>query len=442
MTEATPHTRSFASRLMRGAGQTTFGFVAAQGLRFLSNLILARLLFPEAFGLMALVSVILIGAVMLSDAGIGQSIRQSPRGDDPVFLNTAWTMKVLRGALLWAVVALLAGPAARFFEAPELALMLPVAGATLLLAGFEPMKVEQAYRHLAVARVTVLELTAQVAGLAVMIGLALHTGSVWSLIAGMLATSLVKTTLFWLVLPGRRNGLGWEAAAVRELFHFGIWIFLSSACGFLMSQGDKAILGRFLSQAELGIYNIAFFLASAPMLLAGALTGALLLPAYRIAAEEGAGAQARVRRLRVAMTGAVMAMLAIMALAGPALVGALYDDRYQAAGHIVTWIALVQMWPLIGITYDQAALAAGKSRSFFWVIAFRAAAQTLCFIAGFMVADLPGALAGQATGAIIAHGAIIWLARRHAVWDMRHDLIAAGIAALLAFWLFDPSALG
>ena len=195
--------QTLTARLLRGAGVSALGFGGAQILRFGSNLVLARLLFPEAFGLMALVTVLLVGVVMMSDAGIGQSVRQSPRGDDPVFLDTAFTMQVLRGMVLWAVIALLALPAAHFYRAPELALMLPVAGSTLLLASLEPMRAELAYRHLAIARVTVIDLVAQAAGVVTMIALAWATGSVWSLVAGMIAASASRTALLWLLLPGR-----------------------------------------------------------------------------------------------------------------------------------------------------------------------------------------------------------------------------------------------
>jgi O-antigen/teichoic acid export membrane protein len=79
-------------------------------LRLGSNLILTRLLFPEAFGLMALVTVFLTGLKMFSDFGLNASIIRSARGDDPIFLQTAWTVQILRGVMLWLISVMLAGP--------------------------------------------------------------------------------------------------------------------------------------------------------------------------------------------------------------------------------------------------------------------------------------------------------------------------------------------
>ena len=85
---------------MRGSFLTVLNFGGHNILRLGSNLILTRILFPEAFGLMALVQVVLAGTEMFSDFGIRGSIVQSSRGDDPVFLNTAWTVQIGRGVLL------------------------------------------------------------------------------------------------------------------------------------------------------------------------------------------------------------------------------------------------------------------------------------------------------------------------------------------------------
>jgi O-antigen/teichoic acid export membrane protein len=242
----------------------------------------------------------------------------------------------------------------------------------------------------------------------------------------------------WWGLPGRPNRLGWDPAAGRELIRFGKWIFASTACGFAMSQGDKAILGAYLTLEGLGIYNIAFFLASFPVLLGGAVTGRILIPLYRDHPPAASAAdRARHRRMRATVSGGLIAMLAVLAALGPWIVQFLYDDRYLAAGTIVTAIALVQMIPVIGMTYDQAALAADDSRSYFAVMAVRAALQTAGFLIGARTGGLGGALLGQGIALVLSHLAIVWLARRHRAWDRTHDLIAgAAVAALIALVLW------
>src|SRR4051794_7528978 len=102
-------------------GWTTFGYGAVQAIRLVNNVVLARLLSPPIFGLMALVNTIRTGVELLSDLGISQNIISNPRGADPTFYNTAWTLQVLRGLLLATLCMLMAVPAARFFRQPELA---------------------------------------------------------------------------------------------------------------------------------------------------------------------------------------------------------------------------------------------------------------------------------------------------------------------------------
>lgn len=431
MTEAARS--SLFARVMRGSALTAGSYAITQALRLASNLILTRLLFPEAFGLMALVSVFLVGLAMFSDVGIGPAISRSPRGDDPAFLDTAWSLQVGRGLILWLATCALAWPAARFYEAPDLAALLPAAGLTLLIAGFNPTRIETANRHLLIGRLTALDLTAQSVGIVAMVVLALIWPSVWALVLGAMVGSVTKLALTHFLLPGPRNHLRWEPEAGRELIHFGKWIFLSTACGFLLSQGDKAILGAFLRLDELGVYNIGYFLASFPVLLAGAVTSRILIPIYRDQHPAAAPQNfARLRRLRFGLTGGILTLLAVMAFAGQPLVHVLYDARYAQAGIIVVMIACAQMPLVVGMTYDQSALAAGDARSYFWVMAARAAAQSGAFLAGAAYWGLGGALAGQALAYLAMHPLLVWLARRHRAWDALHDVVFFSLAAALA----------
>jgi len=217
------------ARVMRSTSWILLGYGGSQALRLGSNLILTRLLFPEAFGLMALVGLVTMGLMLFSDVGIAPSIAQSKRGDDPDFLNTAWSIQVMRGVILFTVACALALPLAAFYGAPELATYLPIAAVALLITGFNPTRIETAHRHLLMGRLTLLDLTAQVIGIAVMIVLAWWTQSVIALVIGGVVTPLAKLVLTWTFLPGAANRFRWEGAAVRELVTFGKWIFLSTA---------------------------------------------------------------------------------------------------------------------------------------------------------------------------------------------------------------------
>lgn len=432
------------ARVMRSSAWTAFGYGGSQAMRLASNLILTRLLFPEAFGMMALVSVFLVGLTMFSDVGVGPSILQHKRGDDPPFLNTAWTIQVIRGVILWIMTLALALPVAGFYGQPDLALLLPVAGISLLIHGFEPTRIETAARHLQLGRVTLLDLVAQAIGILSMVVMAWLLQSVWALVFGWIVSAIARLVLMTVYLPGPANHFRWEKDAARDLIHFGVWLFLSTACGFLVAQGDKAILGKYLTLEHLGLYNIGFFLASFPLLLGQTVTGRILIPLYRERppAASAANFQA-IRRMRFVMTASVLVLVAVMAFLGETIVDLLYDDRYSAAGAILVLIAVIQIPQVIVMTYDQSALAAGDSRNYFYLTLARATFLIIGMIAGAEVMGLIGALIGQGLAAIASYPVLVWLARRHGAWDGWHDLFFAviGVGMAVLALLVDKTAI-
>ncbi|MGR3635995.1 MAG: oligosaccharide flippase family protein [Shimia sp.] len=436
---------SLAARAFRSGGLTIIGYGGSQALRLASNLILTRLLFPEAFGVMSLVWVFLQGLSNLSDMGVTQSILQSKRGEDRAFLDTAWTIQVIRGLLLLVVTWALAAPAAAFYDAPELADILPVVGVTLLIMGLFPTKRDSANRNLVLGRITAIDLSAQVLGLVVGVAVAWITGSVWALVANAVTTVFMQLILYQIFLPGALNKPRWERPAARELIGFGKWIFLSTAAGFLLSQGDKIVLGKYLSLGALGVYNIGFFLASFPLLLGGMVTRRIMIPIYREKPpQESAANRANLHRLRMMLSAGLFGLLTGFAVLGVWLVGVLYDPRYALAGGIVVLLAVMQIPQIIALTYDHAALAAGDSRGFFVLASTRAALMIAGLILGASAFGLIGALVGQGVAMVLAYPAVIWLARRHSAWDMRHDavfwLLGLGLAGV-ALWL-NQAAIG
>ncbi|SFD71722.1 oligosaccharide flippase family protein [Roseivivax sediminis] len=436
---------SLTARAVRSSLLSVGGFGTAQMLRLLSNLVLTRLLFPEAFGLMALVSVFMTGLQMFSDVGVTPAIMQSRRGDDRDFLDTAWTIQVMRGAALTAVAVGLAWPMAWVYDEPMLAQLLPVAGLTLLISGFNPTRLDTAGRHLLIGRVTVIEVVSQVAGLIVAIALAWALQSVWALVISGLVSAAVKLVLLDRFLPGARNRFRWEGPAATELITFGKWIFLSTVCGFLSHQGDKLIIGRYLPLDLFGVYNIGYFLASFPMLLGTMAVAKVLIPIYREAPPTESRANfLKLRKMRASVTVSLLGLLAVAALLGVWAVDLLYDPRYAQAGAVVVILALAGIPQIVALTYDQAALAVGDSRRFFVLALAKAVITIASLVMGLELAGLLGALVAQGVAHLAVYPVVTWLARRSGAWDPLHDVLgyAAGVGIIaLALWLNGPEIL-
>ena len=430
---------SVVARAARSAGLTIVGFGTSQVLRLASNLILTRLLFPEAFGTMALISVFLMGLNQFSDVGVSPAIMQSKRGDDRDFLDTAWTIQVLRGVGLFAVACAISWPVSVFYELPELTLMLPVSALTLVLAGFLPTRMDSAQRHLRVGRLTLLDIGNQAIGIGAAVLLAWWWQSVWALVASGVLGAVSQLVLHQLFLPGAPNRFRWESRAARELIGFGKWIFLSTVAGFALTQADKLMIGKYLALDLFGVYNIGFFLASFPLLMGGMLVRRILIPIYREwPPRESAANFARLRRMRLMVSGALFGLVAVLALGGVWIVDLLYDPRYAMAGAVVVVIACMQVPQIIALTYDQAALAAGDSKRFFVLAASKAVAMVAALLIGLEWAGLFGALIGQGVAMVAVYPVVIWLSRSTGAWDRPHDagFALAGMGLIvLAFWL-------
>jgi O-antigen/teichoic acid export membrane protein len=137
---------------------------------------MARLLAPDMFGVMAIATMVMVGLAMFSDVGLRPSIIQSERGNDPVFLNTAWVIQILRGVLLWLIalcVVLLIFFANRIgmiakdtvYADPRLPYVIAILSFVVVIDGLRSTKLFEASRNLSLRPVTQIEIVARIAGL-------------------------------------------------------------------------------------------------------------------------------------------------------------------------------------------------------------------------------------------------------------------------------------
>lgn len=423
---------ALSRRLARGSTWAVGGLIGQQVLRLGSNLILTRLLFPEAFGLMALVNVVLMGMSLFSDVGLAPSVVRSRRGDDPVFLDTAWTVQIIRGCGLWIIVSVLAFPLARFYDEPMLRQMLPVAGLALLLEGFRSTSLLSLQRHIAVATQTAVTLGSQLIGIVVMITWAMLYPTVWALVGGGLVVA-TSTLILSHVIGNHRNRIRWNSRALKELVGFGKWIFVSTALTFLAGQIDRLLFAKLVPLGALGVYSIGLTLARIPEELAVRLAGIVVFPAFSRKLDSDSDLAPAFHRVRTPLLSLSGLLTVCLCASGVLLVDILYDNRYAEAGWILQLLAAGVWFVVLVQPAGAALLAMGLPEWLALALGAKLIAIGLLIPAGFWLWGFQGAVLGVAISQVLLYATISAGAYRHGVRSLGSDLIMTVFAAISVF---------
>jgi len=356
-------TGSLRKSLITGSAWTLASVAAAQGIRLGKSLVLSRLLFPEAYGVMSIVWSVLYILDMLSDVGLSSAIVRSARGDETGFLNTAWTMKVIRGSVLCTIAIALAYPISLFYNKPELAFLIPIAGLTTFIEGFVSTNIYSCQRRMAYARITILDLTSEIVGTCATIVWAVLSPSVLALLGGAVLVQISRLICSHLALPGIRNKFFWDGSAFRELTNYGKWVLFSSAIYLAYSQGDRILLGKFLTASLLGVYSIAVMLSEAVFGVINRLNDSVLFSALsKIAINEPHRLSQVLYKARLGTDAIMILPIGVLMVIGNHLVNFLYDPRYAAAGWMlqILCVRLMMVSMLVGGT--SCLFALGHSR--------------------------------------------------------------------------------
>lgn len=346
---------------IKGVSWTVVGYGSGQIIRLLGNLILTRLLYPELFGLMGLVQIFITGLNLFSDIGINPSIVRNKRGDEPVFLNTAWTLQVIRGFGLWMCCFLIAWPVAHFYGEPRLQWLIPIVGINSVVAGFNSTTLATLSRHMALGKLTILQIVLQICTISVMIVCAWINPSIWALVIGNFASSFLNMVISHLLIPGFRNKFVWNREVLNEIYSFGRWIFISTIFTFLAGQCDRLLLGKLFPLDVLGIYTVAFMLSEVPRQLISMINGKVFFPiAAKLIELPRREFRDKILRNRPLLLLPSALVLALMSCFGDLIISILYDERYASGGWMLSVMAL-GIWPrLAAQTIDPALTALGK----------------------------------------------------------------------------------
>jgi O-antigen/teichoic acid export membrane protein len=436
-----PARLTLKARVLNAGGWLFIMYGLNLTIRIGSNLLMTRLLLPEMFGVISMANIVLVGLAMFSDLGLKQCIVRSERGHDPAFLNTVWVVQILQGALLWLIALgisflvwfadlIRAIPVDSAYSDPILPYVIGFLSSAVVIHGFASTKYHEASRTLRLGRVAQVEIISQIVGLLCMLAWVSIDRSIWALVAGGISSSIARTCLSHVWLPGPSNGWHWDSAAFREIVRFGKWMFLSSNLGFLVNNGDRLLLGGMVDSKLLGIYAIASLMFSAIEQVFGTVISEITFPALsEIARERRAELKTSYYRLQIIIASLTYASAGVLMGAGQAVITALYDPRYAQAGWMLRLLAVA----LLAVPWRSAILcflALGMPKVFSIVLAIRMVTLFAAVPVGFHLFGLPGALGGIVLSHFSYLPAVIFYSAKSGLLDIRKELMMLPVAAL------------
>jgi PST family polysaccharide transporter len=337
-TAPSPPGDGLATATARGAAWSFVIFVAGKVLSFVGSALLARILAPDTFGVVAIALLALTFLDVLNEFGVSASVVHSDDDTDHA-ASTAFTLSLITGMGATVLLVALAPLIARWFHEPAVTSILQVLSLTFLIDSVGTVHEARLRRALRFKDLMLPELLGSAMKLVVSVVLAWAGAGVWSVVAGNIAGTFITTALYWVALKWIPR-LTLDRAVAGPMIRYGSKIAASGFLFLLMRDIDYVIIGRSLPVAALAAYTVAFRLPDL------AVTG-IPFAVRRATFPFFSRLRHDLPRLQVSYVRVFRALALIttpiacgIAVTSPDMVQLIYGSDWVAAGPVMQWLAL------------------------------------------------------------------------------------------------------
>lgn len=329
-----------------------------RGIGVISTIVLARLLVPADFGIVAMAMIVVGFVEVFAETGLNLVlIRAKETGRD--LYDTAWTLSILQGIVLALVIVAAAPVAPLYFDEPRVEEVLYVLALRPLLNGFENIGVVGFLKNLNFAKDFKLGIYKKLSSFLITVILAVVLQNYWALVLGIVAGGSAQVVLTYVMHPYRPRLC---LSAVGRIWRFSAHLFLQNLAGFLNRKADEIVIGGQFGTKTMGLYTVAADVGTST-------TRELTLPASRALFPIYAKLSARPDEMSAAFLNALASVAALacssgvgMALIADPFVRVLLGEQWLAAVPLVTWLALAAAAAAIANTCMTALNASGRER--------------------------------------------------------------------------------
>jgi len=416
-------------------------------IRLVGNLIMTRLLFPEAFGLMLIVALVQTALAMLSDAGVRDAIIVKSRGREVSFINTAWVIMITRGVGLFFVSLILAWPISIFYDQPILFGLIAINGIAALFDGLTNPNRFIYERDIRQLEVAAIDLIAQTLTLIVGISVLFFYPSVWVLVFFGVLGAMLKCLLSYKMLKGPLPKFKVDKDVFKEIFNIGKWILFATGLTFFATQGDRVLVSKLLSIELLGVFSVAVALAKIVETVASTAGNKLLLPVYAAIDQKGSeGINQKARNIKLGFAALFIPPVLFLCIFGDWLIGVMYDDRYVDAGWMLQVMAVGALFAAVTASLSPVIIGKGHVKVHLALYVVKVIIYFAVLLSGNYLYGIEGVVAGIAIAPMLIYFVYSTYVMRYGIYSMKYDtplfLVFLGIVFTSWHYLGWPINLG
>jgi O-antigen/teichoic acid export membrane protein len=359
--------------------------------------VLGRLLSPADFGLVAIAMSIIVTVEAVLELPVGQAlVRLSTL--DPAHYNTAFTLTVLRGLALALLLVAVSWPLAQVYGDQRLVTLICALSIAPAARGLSSVRIVEYAKQLDFRPTLICDVVGKSAAFVISVALAWETGSYWSIAAGTIATPVVGDIISYIIAPYRPR---FTLRAWRDFVDFLGWSTASQLVTALNWQMDQLLLGRFVSQLQLGHFSMAANIAALPTQVIVVQTMNPLLVAFSLVRDNHQRLVAAYRNSAAAIIGVGLPIMVGMSLVAEPVIRIVLGDHWIEAAPILSLLALASVPSFFIAPLPSLSIALNQTRIFLRLAVVEFAVKFPLMLYGSAHYGITGVIAARIAVAIV-----------------------------------------
>ena len=370
-------------------------------IQFISGIILARLLTPYDYGCIGMLSIFMVLSDAFIDGGFGSALIQKKRPTQEDYSTIFW-WNLGMATIMYAILYVSAPAIARFYNIPLLCDVLRVQGIVLFIHAFNLVQRNQLRKKMNFKVLSVVAISSSIIALSVAIIMAYKGFGVWSLVALNMVLGVVPAIVFWFIIKWRPI-FTFSWTSFRELFSFGLFMFLSNLINQFSTQLQGLLIGKFYSASTMGYYSKAQRTEAMASQSISSIMTQVTYPLYAEAQNDLKLLGNMIRRLTMTISYITFPLLFLLMLLAKPIFVLLYSDKWLSSVPYFQVLCVAGLIICMQSVNMQAIAAIGKSKMMFiWTVIKRSFGIGV-IVLGLYLYGMKGLLGGVIVANIFAY---------------------------------------